>query len=778
MLDKHNLPETEPFIIKDLGAPAVEQILSYLNPAELTTFEHISKGHQQQLNEFLSVYFLSERKRNAAFGLLPYLWESPYMDSLERYLMSYYGFPREVIRQLFCPNDVGYGIAQPDILNILKKIQKLDDMYPERLLDIFSDRRFNFKEINIAQQNATYNQLLVIMQQSIQAERRFDVKILYEASLDQILLSERNVILKLEDLLIQSKFVKRVPNEILLEYARSEPIGSLIFCDEKYSEYLRKSTINQIFNSYLNRSIENRNFDVLLTSMQKETIIWEKLSSSDILLLALSSERNAEVILNYSKLTEKLTSEQIKKVKNNNRLFCYYPSLIRVRKIIINEVSDFHNSRWSIPEGIVASLQDLKKNWDEYSKTSENMTFRERSTFLLKTVRAINEVGLIMPIYCNLLHSIRDSVFFQCIEKEYEALRNNLKELSDFDNILKEVILKLFTDEMQIEPQGVTENLKKTTRSVITLNESTDFLSQLQILIDDLSPKILLINGFSLKLDFDYCLGFSNIASNFSDLDKQRIVNEQITALKAMADNIRTNIKRCHVKYINNKIKIELQAIERLEQAAFSKATLSIITDYLPALDEQIQRLNQYISDNNIHKDEVNISKLDVKLTNLRATIYQHTAKDWQQLKIKHYARIALTVISAIVPVTLIWTIPWVKRKQQEQQHSFVYAELSREEWNTINTLRGLKLGGDSRTSQDRNQLSQLFNKQGEFKKHVSSENDKVKVFMSSEQAVRFDLFRAATKKYYSRPITRKQKIEFQSEIYNSKQRSYEIRHR
>jgi hypothetical protein len=28
MLDKHNLPETEPFIIKDLGAPAVEQILS------------------------------------------------------------------------------------------------------------------------------------------------------------------------------------------------------------------------------------------------------------------------------------------------------------------------------------------------------------------------------------------------------------------------------------------------------------------------------------------------------------------------------------------------------------------------------------------------------------------------------------------------------------------------------------------------------------------------------------------------------------------------------
>jgi hypothetical protein len=742
MLEKHDLPEDhstnkpdiESFIIyKGLPDTAVGQILIYLSPAEVIKLEQVSRGHQQQLNKFLLGYFYSECQRNAVFGLLPYLWKSPSADSFALYIESCFGTMLSLGGLSFpsvfaiCLSAAPVIQVASNLRKIIRNIEEFHKIYPESILDIFSTRSHDFKKVNIVKPNAFYKQLLAIMQQSILVEYQYHEGILRGAvSFDErdeklLAFQPRN------SLLTNVNFVKRVPSKTILEFAKLYGrFASLIFCDENFSEYLRKISIDQIFNIYLSGSIfdtSETNLNTILSSIQKETIICEKLSPSDIMSLSFSSPGNADIILNSSKLTEKLMPEQIEKINHYRK----NPSRFNVA---------------SFEKHLKQLFEIITCNWNGYFRTSDNMTFEEKLTNLFKIKKDCRLVILPNDVkyYLDLLNSFRDSTFFPCYAQLFEIL----KKLIDLDKTIDDNILILFIDEItQTELQAIKLS-KQADFSETYLNK----ISQLQIKINQ----------------------FREAASSLEHCEQlQQIVNNEITTLQEHINNIKIKMKSNTVEYINDRIEIELQTIERLEQADFSKATLSVIASSVPTLDNQIQNLNKCISNINIQNNEVNINTLTEKLKNLRAAIYQQTAQKWQQFKIEHYARIALAVVSAVLPITLFWTIPWIKRKQHQ---SFVYVELPENDWDTMKMLRRLKPDNETIARPNSNQTSQLFNNQGEFKKYIVTENGKAKIFMNSEQAVRFDILRAAAKKYSSRTITQKQKIEIQSKLGKSKQRS------
>jgi hypothetical protein len=744
MLEKHNLPEDnstnkpniESFIIyKGLPDTAVGQILIYLSPAEVIKLEQVSRGHRQQLNKFLLGYFYSECQRNAAFGLLQYLWKSPSEKLFDRYMSSCYGTESSLgglsVASLFPgQNDIQLAInIQKRLRNLILAIKGVHENYPESRLGIFSTRRRDFKKVNIVKPNAFYKQLLAIMKQSILVEHEFNEALLRKTvSINEWLHDLQLLELQPQNsLLTNINFVKRVPSKTILKFAKLYGrFASLIFCDKNFSAYLRKISIDQIFNIYLCRSIfdtSETNLNTILSSIQKETIICEKLSPSDIMSLSFTSPGNADIILNSSKLTKKLMPEQIEKINHYRK----DPS---------------HFNVTSFKKHLKQLFEIITCNWNGYFRTSDNMTFEEKLTNLFKIKEDCRLVILHNDVkyYLDLLNSFCDSTFFPC----YALLFEILKKLIDLDKTIDDNILILFIDEItQTELQAIKLS-KQVDFSETYLNK----ISQLQIKINQ----------------------FREAASSLEHCEQlQRIVNNEITTLQVSVNNIKINMKSNTVEYINDRIEIELQAIERLEQADFSKATLSVIASSVPTLDNQIQNLNKYISDINIQINEVKINTLTEKLKNLRAAIYQQTAQKWQQFKIEHYARIALAVVSAVLPITLFWTIPWIKRKQHQ---SFVYVELPENDWDTMKMLRRLKPDNETIARPNSNQTSQLFNNQGEFKKYIVTENGKAKIFMNSEQAVRFDILRAAAKKYSSRTITQKQKIEIQSKLGKSKQRS------
>jgi hypothetical protein len=175
---------------------------------------------------------------------------------------------------------------------------------------------------------------------------------------------------------------------------------------------------------------------------------------------------------------------------------------------------------------------------------------------------------------------------------------------------------------------------------------------------------------------------------------------------------LRVNSYSENIKQLRNSIIDETQTIETKNFSAFK----------LPALFKSLQ-------DEKAHFPQSPIQAENLKN---RATIYQQTAEEWQQFKFKHYARKVLAGVSALLlfPITLLtlfWTIPWIKRKQHQ---SFVYVELPQIDWDKMKTLRArLKTDNNIRTTQNADQTSQLFNNQGEFKKHAIQKNQKVKIF-------------------------------------------------
>jgi hypothetical protein len=695
-----------------------------LSPAEVMNLEQVSRGHQQQLNKFLLDYFLDERQRNAAFGLLPYLWKSPSKESFDLYIVSCYSSNFSLRGVSVASNLTSLTVIQlaSNLQKIIRNIEEFHKIYPESILDILSTMSHDSKRVNIVKPNAFYKQLLAIMQQSILVEHEFNKALLRIA----VSINERLQYLPLPDtkkhLLTNINFVKRVSSKTTLEFAKLySRFASLIFCDENYSEYLRKISIDQIFNIYLSGSIFDKSeTNIILNSIQNESIICEKLSSSDIMSLSFTSPENANIILKSSKLIEKLKPEQIEKINHYRK----NPYRINVT---------------SFEKHLKQLFESITRDWNGYSRTSDNMTFEEKLTNLFKIKKDCRLVILHNDVkyYLDLLNSLCNSTFFP----SYAALFNILKESIELNKTIDDNILILFIDEItQTELQAIKLS-KQADFSETSLNE----LSQLQIKVNHLREAASLEPHERL----------------------QQIVNDKITTLQVMVDGIKINMRSHIVNYLNDKIEIELQAIERLEQADFSKATLKVIVGSLPTLGSQIQNLNKYISTFNIQNNEVSIHTLNEKFKNLLATIYQQTAKKLQQFKIEHYARIALAVISAVLPITLFWTIPWIKRKRHE---SFVYVELPENDWNTMKMLRRLKPDDETIVTPNTDQTSQFCNKQGELKKYIVTKNGKANLYMSPEQAVRFDILRDAAKKYSPTTITQNQKREIQSKLGKSKQ--------
>jgi hypothetical protein len=88
-----NKPDDKSYLLdKVLPSVMADQILSYLSPTELNNVELVSRAHRQQLIVSRKNYFLSERKRNAAFGLFQDLWKLPSDVTFANYMSSYYGF--------------------------------------------------------------------------------------------------------------------------------------------------------------------------------------------------------------------------------------------------------------------------------------------------------------------------------------------------------------------------------------------------------------------------------------------------------------------------------------------------------------------------------------------------------------------------------------------------------------------------------------------------------------------------------------------------------------
>jgi hypothetical protein len=729
-----NKPDDKSYLLdKVLPSVMADQILSYLSPTELNNVELVSRAHQQQLIVSRKNYFHSECKSNAAFGLFQYLWKLPSNDTFANYMLAYYGLDRcEIGSYEWCRiissndnEDRGQQLDK-DCRNAISSIKKLREKYPEYILAIFSDLGFNFKEVDILKLNSFYKHFLPILQKSIQIERRFDERILrYSAERSGVEFE------KLLGLLRNAKFVKRIPNEVLNEIllriaSKKIHFASMLFCDKDYSEYLRKISINQIFNIYLERSLNSSyaleygnatmKFETILKSMQKETIIWEKLSSSDIILLALSYP---EIILNYSKLTEKLTPEQIQRIQDNRIKWSDRRYLF------------FHNLN-SIKERL-----NLPARLTQYSHNFEIRSFHSRLIDICDIVSIAmtnNEIHDLLNYY-NLLYNIRDSIFFSCYEEEYAALSDTLKAFNDFGNIVQDEILKLFTDKLQIEFEAI-EKLNPDNFSEAALWEMPNCLPS----ISDIIRKLKDYN--SVK----------NITEGNADISKLEMLYQTIK----------------HALHINGYDKDRKQLRDILVNNTQQVIQATDISPYkLPGIFKSLQEEKVKFPQSPIQ---------DKDLISLRERIYQtanqQTTKERQQLKTKHYARIALAAICAVIFVTLFWTIPWIKRKQQEQHRSFVYVELPESEWGTMKALRRrLKPDNQTVTTQNNDQTSQLFNRQGEFKKHIVSENDKVKVFMNSEQAVRFDILRAAAKKYAG-TITDAQKIKIRSKLNESKQES------
>jgi hypothetical protein len=798
---------------------------------------------------------INEFSSSILFGLFKNLWKSPSEDSFARCMLSYYGLKCsiEAIPQLFRMDDKVARQLQNDIQNIILNFKRLHEDYPEYILDICLGKSFDLEKVNIDELNSLYELLTVIMEQSTRVECQFDEQLLRIAASNNVnTLPFPKHIRTLEDLLIKAKFVKRVNNETLLKIAREyQNFARLIFCNEKCSEYLQKISINEIFGIYFRGSNPvdgslKPNFEDLLTSKQNE-IILEKLSTSDIILLTISSHKIAEVILNYNKLAEKLNSEQIE-------IICNYRS----------------NALYAIP--------NLETRWNQYLSTSKNLTFQNKLTDLLQIKNEKN-----VSTQYELLHSTRDSTFFSLYAKQYE-------ELDDFYKSIKVTICKLFTDEIEeikIKLQAAQE-LEKADCSEKPLAQLTSLLQQVKIgylleaaktyldpdaqevvseitslqeIADKISINIGRIVAERINIEIknelqaadqlentacsaqnlnDITNSLSQLrvkinylwnAANTLDDSGRQIANNVIATLKAKADIIKRNI----IGYLNSAIRSELDTIKELQQTDVSEESLKRIANYLPNLNDHIQILKRYISENEINENQVNITRLEeshrtmelelkvncypeylkqirdnivnnaqqtigtkdisafklpaifkslqsekdtfpqshIQTVNLKEcveSIYQRTAKEWRQLKIELYVGILLTAISAALPFLLLWTVPWIKRKIQEQHKSFVYVELPASEWNMMKALRPIIR--QSITTQNADQTPQLFNNQNEFKKHIIQENGKTKVFMNSEQKVRFDILRAAAKKYSPQSITPAEKNDIRFKLNNSKRRS------